>query len=93
MLTSFTAEDQKIALETKWNGYIPLDLEEVETQVIIGMDINWLVDCYDVSLSMTGSNFILVVDDFSAGSFQSKTSRVSFNNVTEASTYKKHKYK
>ena len=28
VLTSFSEEDQKVALETKWNGDIPLDPEK-----------------------------------------------------------------
>ena len=31
VLISFAAENQKLALETKWNGDTPLDPEEVET--------------------------------------------------------------
>ena len=87
-LNSFTAEGQKSSLETKWNGDISLDTEEVETQAIIDMDINWLVECDDMSLNTIGSNFIEVEDDFSIGSFLSKCKKKSFNNVLEGFAYK-----
>ena len=34
VLTSFSIEDQIIALETKWNRNVPLDMEEVEVKEI-----------------------------------------------------------
>ena len=39
VLSSFTVEDQRKALETKWNGDINLDPEEVDTQEIIDTEI------------------------------------------------------
>ena len=74
ILTSFIAEDQKSSLDTKWNGDIPLDPED------------WLVHCGNVALNLTGSDFIVVEDDYSIGYFLSRTRRVSFNNVPEVFT-------
>ena len=35
VLTSFSTEDQKLAIETEWDRDTPLDPEEVATQAII----------------------------------------------------------
>ena len=89
VLTSFTEEDQKEALETRWKGNVPLDPEEVETQEIIDMGIHWKVDCDDMSFNTTGSSFIVVEDDFCIGSFLSKCRKLSFNNVPDFFAYEK----
>ena len=41
-LTSFSEEDQKESLETMWNCNVPLDTEEVETQTIVNIELQWL---------------------------------------------------
>ena len=68
-MTLFAVEDQKVALETKWSGNATLDPEEVETQEIIDMYINWLVDCDSMSLIKIGSDFIAVEDEYSISFF------------------------
>ena len=69
IFTSFTEKDQKVVLETKWNGDIPLNPKEVETQAIMHMEINWLVESDNISLRMTGLDLIKVEDDYSISFF------------------------
>ena len=53
------------------------------------MELNWFIDCDDISIGTTGSNCIAVDDDHSIGSFVSSTSRVSFNTTPEEHNYTK----
>ena len=53
------------------------------------MKINWLADCDNVSTCTTRSNFIVVDDDHSLGSFGFSTSIVSFNTTTEVHDFGK----
>ena len=39
VLSSFSAKDQRITLETKWNSDFPLCPEEIETQGTIGIEV------------------------------------------------------
>ena len=80
-LNSFLEEYQRIALEKKWKGDVPLDPEEFETKTIIVMEVQWLENYNIMSLSTTGSNFVAIEDYFSICYFKSSASRVSFNKV------------
>ena len=93
VITSFSAEVQRTALETKWNSDVPLDLEEVEIQAIVDTEVQWLEDCDNMLLRMTGSNFVEIEDDFSVGSFNSSASKVSFDKVPNVFAYDKNKYR
>ena len=68
-------------------GDTPLKQVDAETQAIIDTDIDWLIDCDNISLSTTGSNFIVVEDDESIGSFKTTSNRVSFNPVLDVRTF------
>ena len=83
VLPLLSAEYQKLAMETEWDGNTPLNPDDIATQAIIDTEINWLIDCDNVSLGTTGSNFIAIGDDMSIGSFKSSTSRVSFTFTPE----------
>ena len=70
VLSSFTVEDKRKSLEIKWNVDVPLDPEEVDTQEILDIEVQWLEHCdVNISLRKTGSNFLSIEDDRTIGSF------------------------
>ena len=87
VLPLLSAEHQKIAVDTTWVGNTPFKQVDIDTQEIIDTEINWLIDCDNISLGTTGSNFIAAEDDLSIGSFKSTTSRVSFKSIPEVCTF------
>ena len=63
VLTSFSEEDQKLAIDTEWDRDSPPDLEEVETQDITDVELKWLIECDNISIDTTGSTFLAVEDE------------------------------
>ena len=53
----------------------------METLEITDIDIKWLIECDNISLSTTG---------FSVGTVVSESSRVSFNDVPEVFNFEKN---
>ena len=87
VLPLFSAEHQQLAIEIEWDGNTPLNLCDVETQAIVNTEIDWLVDCDDMSLGSTASNFIAIGDGITIGSFKLSTNRVSFNSTPEVRNF------